>query len=335
MKWYPWLTVPYRQLVGQHIAGRGHHALLLHSLPGNGEDALIYGLSRWLMCQHRQGEKTCGECHSCRLMLAGNHPDWYVLAPEKGKSSIGVELVRQQIEKLYSHAQQGGAKVVWLPHAERLTDAAANALLKTLEDPPEKTYFLLDCHQPASLLATLRSRCFYWYLACPDTALSLQWLQRQIPTEPVAALAALKLSEGAPLAAERLLQPERWTIRTTLCVALSRALSSMDLLSMLPQLNHDDAAERLQWISSLLLDALKWQQSASEFVVNQDQLPLVQQLAQLATTPILLHSAKQLAQCRHQLLSVVGVNRELLLTEQLLNWENALTTGTYATLPTL
>ncbi|MCB5308984.1 DNA polymerase III subunit delta' [Yersinia massiliensis] len=335
MKWYPWLTVPYRQLIGQHIAGRGHHALLLHSLPGNGDDALIYGLSRWLMCQHRQGEKTCGECHSCRLMLAGNHPDWYVLEPEKGKSSIGVELVRQQIEKLYSHAQQGGAKVVWLPHAERLTDAAANALLKTLEEPPEKTYFLLDCHQPASLLATLRSRCFYWYLACPETALSLQWLQRQIPTEPVAALAALKLSEGAPLAAERLLQPERWSIRTTLCDALSHALNSMDLLSLLPQLNHDDVAERLQWISSLLLDALKWQQSASEFVVNQDRLPLVQQLAQLAITPLLLQLAKQLTQCRHQLLSVVGVNRELLLTEQLLNWETALTTGTYATLPTL
>ncbi|EKN6085741.1 DNA polymerase III subunit delta' [Yersinia enterocolitica] len=335
MKWYPWLTAPYRQWVGQQTAGRGHHALLLHSLPGNGEEALIYGISRWLMCQQRQGEKSCGECHSCRLMLAGNHPDWYVLTPEKGKSSLGVELVRQQIEKLYSHAQQGGAKVVWLPHAELLTDAAANALLKTLEEPPEKTYFLLDCHQPASLLATLRSRCFYWHLACPDTALSLQWLQRQIPAEPVSMLAALKLSEGAPLAAECLLQPERWATRTTLCHALHSALHSSDLLSLLPQLNHDDAPERLQWISSLVLDALKWQQGAGQFAVNQDQLPLVQQLAGMAATPVLLHSAQALGHCRHQLLSVVGVNRELLLTEFLLNWETALTTGTYSTLSSL
>lgn len=340
MNWYPWLNAPYRQLVGQHSTGRGHHALLLHSLPGNGEDALIYALSRWLMCQQRQGEKSCGECHSCRLMLAGNHPDWYVLTPEKGKSSIGVELVRQLIDKLYSHAQQGGAKVVWLPHAEVLTDAAANALLKTLEEPPEKTYFLLDCHQPASLLATLRSRCFYWYLACPDTAICLQWLnlqwrKRQIPVEPVAMLAALKLSEGAPLAAERLLQPERWSIRSALCSGLREALNRSDLLSLLPQLNHDDAAERLQWLSSLLLDALKWQQGAGEFVVNQDQLPLVQQLAHIAAMPVLLQLAKQLAHCRHQLLSVVGVNRELLLTEQLLSWETALSTGTYSTLPSL
>ncbi|MEY4475207.1 MAG: polymerase delta subunit [Pseudomonadota bacterium] len=333
MKWYPWLTEPYRQWVRQHTAGRGHHALLLHSLPGNGEDALIYGLSRWLMCRQRQGEKSCGECHSCRLMLAGNHPDGYVLAPEKGKNSIGVELVRQQIEKLYSHAQQGGDKVVWLPHAELLTDAAANALLKTLEEPPEKTYFLLDCHQPARLLATLRSRCFYWHLACPDTATSLQWLNRQLTAEPAAMLTALKLSEGAPLAAERLLQPERWSMRSALCAALSAALSSMDLLSMVAQLNHDDATGRLQWMASLLLDALKWQQGAGEFMVNQDQLPLVQQLAQVATAPVLIQSAKQLAKCHHQLLSVVGVNRELLLTALLLNWETALSTGTYSTSP--
>lgn len=221
--------------------------------------------------------------------------------------------------------------MVWLPHAELLTDAAANALLKTLEEPPEKTYFLLDCHQPASLLATLRSRCFYWHLACPDTALSLQWLNRQIQAEPISMLAALKLSEGAPLAAERLLQLERWGIRTTLCGALGSALNSSDLLSLLPQLNHDDAPERIQWLSSLVLDALKWQQGAGEFAVNQDQLPLVQQLAQAATTPVLLQSAKQLSHCRHQLLTVVGVNRELLLTELLLNWETALTTGAYST----
>lgn len=117
MNWYPWLNTPYRQLVGQYAADRGHHALLLHAAAGNGEEALAYGLSRWLICQRRNGEKSCGECHSCRLMLAGNHPDYHVLTPEKGKSSLGVEPIRQVIEILYSHAQQGGAKVIWLPQA--------------------------------------------------------------------------------------------------------------------------------------------------------------------------------------------------------------------------
>ena len=88
-----------------------------------------------------------------------------MLAPEKGKSSLGIEPIRQVIETLYAHAQQGGAKVIWLPQAEQLTEAAANALLKTLEEPPEKTYFLLGCREPSRLMATLRSRCLYWHLA--------------------------------------------------------------------------------------------------------------------------------------------------------------------------
>ena len=213
MNWYPWLNAPYRQLIGQYQAGRGHHALLIHADEGNGDAALVYGLSRWLLCQHPQGEKSCGECHSCRLMLAGNHPDWHVLTPEKGKASLGIDRVRQVIDGLYTHAQQGGAKVIWLAQAEALTEAAANALLKTLEEPPEKTYFLLGCRTPSRLLPTLRSRCSYWHLQNPPPALSSQWIQRQQPADPQSVETALKLSHGAPLAAAALLQPERWQQR--------------------------------------------------------------------------------------------------------------------------
>ncbi|MFI8418105.1 DNA polymerase III subunit delta' [Serratia sp. NPDC078593] len=321
MNWYPWLNKPYRQLIGQYASERGHHALLLHASVGNGDEALVYGIGRWLICQRRNGEKSCGECHSCRLMLAGNHPDYHVLAPEKGKSSLGVEPIRQLIEILYAHAQQGGAKVVWLPQAELLTEAAANALLKTLEEPPANTYFLLGCREPSRLLATLRSRCFYYHLASPDEQLSLQWLNRQAAGDPIDRLTALRLHDGAPVAAEQMLQPERWQQRSTLCSTLSRALQSHDMLALLPVLNHDDVAERLRWLCALLIDAMKWQQGAANFVLNQDQQPLVQQLAARLSASSLQHVVQQWLHCRHQLLSVVGVNRELLLTEQLLSWE--------------
>ncbi len=118
------------------------------------------------------------------------------------------------IETLYAHAQQGGAKVIWLPQAEQLTEAAANALLKTLEEPPEKTYFLLGCREPSRLMATLRSRCLYWHLASPDEQLSLQWLGRQAAGSQTDRLTALRLHDGAPLAAEQLLQPQQWQQRS-------------------------------------------------------------------------------------------------------------------------
>lgn len=330
MNWYPWLNAAYRQLVGQYAAGRGHHALLVHAAEGNGEDALLYALSRWLLCQQRNGEKSCGECHSCRLMLAGNHPDYHVLAPEKGKSSLGIEPIRQVIEHLYAHAQQGGAKVVSLPLAELLTEAAANALLKTLEEPPANTFFLLACREPSRLPATLRSRCFYWHLSSPDQALSLQWLSRQAPGNQSDRLTALRLHNGAPIAAERLLQPQHWQQRSALCTALNAALPQRNMLALLAVLNHDDVAERLHWLSSLLVDAMKWQQGAAGYVLNQDQQPLVQQLAACLSSTSLQQIVQQWLNCRQQLLNVVGVNRELLLTEQLLAWEQMLGSAGYS-----
>lgn len=330
MNWYPWLNTPYRQLVRQYATGRGHHALLLHAVTGNGDVALAYGLSRWLICQRRNGEKSCGECHSCRLMLAGNHPDYHVLSPEKGKSILGIEPIRQVIVTLYSHAQQGGAKVIWLAQAEQLTEAAANALLKTLEEPPDKTYFLLGCREPSRLLATLRSRCLYWHLASPDEQLSLLWLSRLTPGNPIEHLTALRLHDGAPIAAKNLLQPERWQQRNALCVALCAALPQHDMLSLLPMLNREDVAERIHWLCALLVDAMKWQQGAQGYVLNQDQQPLVQQLASRLSSSSLLQIVQQWLTCRHQILSVVGVNRELLLTEQLLGWEQMFNAAGYS-----
>jgi DNA polymerase-3 subunit delta' len=324
MTWYPWLSAPYRQLVGQYQSGRGHHAMLMHAANGMGDAALVYGLSRWLLCQHQDGEKSCGKCHSCQLMIAGNHPDWHVLMPEKGKNSLGVDPVRQLIETLYNYSQQGGAKVVWVPEAELLTEAAANALLKTLEEPPAKTYFLIGCRETSGLLATLRSRCFYWHLPTPDEVPTTQWIGRQLNADPVAIKTALRLSNGTPLAALALLQPERWKQRMALCQQLATSCQQRDMLSLMIQLNHDDVADRLQWLCSLLLDAIKWQQNAGQFIINHDQQPLIAQIAGLQANDALQKSVQAWMHCRQQLLTIIGVNRELILTEQLLEWDMSL-----------
>lgn len=176
MKWYPWLRPDFEKLVASYQAGRGHHALLIQALPGMGDDALIYALSRYLMCQQPEGHKSCGQCRGCQLMQAGTHPDYYSLLPEKGKSTLGVDAVREVSEKLYEHSRLGGAKVVWIPDAAQLTDAAANALLKTLEEPPAQTRFFLASTEPARLLATLRSRCRLHHLAPPPESYAISGL---------------------------------------------------------------------------------------------------------------------------------------------------------------
>ncbi len=150
MRWYPWLRPDFEKLVASYQAGRGHHALLIQALPGMGDDALIYALSRYLLCQQPQGHKSCGHCRGCQLMQAGTHPDYYTHGSRKRKkNTLGVDAVREVTEKLNEHARLGGAKVVWVTDAALLTDAAANALLKTLEEPPAETWFFPRL--PASL----------------------------------------------------------------------------------------------------------------------------------------------------------------------------------------
>jgi len=321
VKWYPWLNAPYRHILARYQEGHGHHALLLHAAKGSGESSLCYALARWLICQRPQGIKSCGQCHSCRLMLAGTHPDFYQPEPEKGRLSLGVDSIRQIIDPLYNHAQQGGAKVVWLPQSELLTEQAANALLKTLEEPPERTYFLLGCREPSRLLPTLRSRCLYWHLAPVDEAAGLLWLSQQGIESDERAGTALRLAGGAPLGALELLQPARWAERLALCAGLQQALLQRNFLLLLPLLNQDKDDEPLYWLLSLLIDALKWQQGAGGFMINQDQVPLVSDLGERYQAGTLHHQLHQWLRCRGQWREIAGVNRELLLTNQLLNWE--------------
>ncbi len=326
MKWYPWLRPSFEQLVAGYQAGRGHHALLLQALPGMGGEALIYALCRYLMCRQPQGNKSCGQCHSCQLMQAGTHPDYYTLAPEKGKSALGIDAVRDVNEKLYERSRLGGAKVVWTGDAALLTDAAANALLKTLEEPPENTWFFLACQEPARLLATLRSRCRLHHLAPPSESYGLAWLEREVTMPQEALLSALRLSANAPAAALDLLQESHWASRQQLIQTLAGVLSSGDWLALLPILNHEQAAVRLHWLASLLLDAQKRQQGIT-LVSNPDAWTLVNQLAQTLPAARLQAIARDVSACRDQLLNVVGVNRELLLTERLLRWEHYLQPG--------
>jgi DNA polymerase-3 subunit delta' len=331
MKWYPWLRPDYEQLVASYQAGRGHHALLIHALPGMGDDALIYALCRFLLCLQPENQKSCGHCKGCQLMQAGTHPDYYLLAPEKGKATLGIDAVREVSEKLYEHSRLGGAKVVWIPDAALLTDAAANALLKTLEEPPANTWFFLACREPARLLATLRSRCRMHHLSPPAENYASAWLGRETSSTHESIITALRLCSGAPGAAVALLQPDQQEPRQALCQSVEQSVKSGDWLSLLGALNHEQVAERLHWLGALLLDAIKVQRNTT-LLTNMDVIALVQILAQQIPERRLHAFLHALVECREQLLTVVGVNRELLLTDLLLRVERYLQPG--ATLPT-
>lgn len=311
---YPWLKLPFEQLADMIVNHRAHHALLINYIQGSGEDELINLLVNRLICQSSQQLQPCGQCHSCQLLLSQHHPDYYLITNEQGKQSISIDQIRSISTKVYEKSQQGGNKVIWIKHAALMTEAAANALLKTLEEPPENTYFILSDEHNSQLLPTIHSRCFSYFLAVPELEESINWLKKQhshsYSDNELAT--ALLLSENAPLNAAILLQPEKWQQRKLFCEKLLELLPENNFWQLAKTFNNEDFVERITWFCALLGDALKAKQKVGRYIVNRDQVPLVRLIATKSHDEIT--SLYQLwSQARKVLLSVAGLNKELMV----------------------
>jgi DNA polymerase III delta' subunit len=145
--------------------GRLPHALLLTGAPGIGKAMLAQRLMARLACTGAVGSRPCGECPGCRQIAAGSHPDLFVVsAPDRRKKEtrkkeIGIDRARELKRFVQLHAVAAARKMALVDDADRLSIAAQNALLKTLEEPPGQALIVLVTAAPGALLPTVRSRC--------------------------------------------------------------------------------------------------------------------------------------------------------------------------------
>lgn len=133
------------------------HAYLFAGPKGTGKTSAARLCAMTALC--RGEHKPCGVCGPCRRVLSQTHPDVHVVTPPKGKQTIGVDALRETLEQVGVKSFEDGAKVILFPQAEKMTAAAQNCLLKTLEEPPAQTVFFLITEQPGALLPTVVSRC--------------------------------------------------------------------------------------------------------------------------------------------------------------------------------
>ena len=163
------------QLHGDFASHAFVHAYLFAGPAGTGKRSVARLCAMAALCRG-EGRRPCGVCGPCRRVLAGTHPDVHTVEPEKGKQSIGVDVLRGVIEEVSVRAFEDGVKALVFPEAERMTAQAQNCLLKTLEEPPQDTVFFLITDQPAALLSTIVSRCRtvrFHPLSIPDAAARL------------------------------------------------------------------------------------------------------------------------------------------------------------------
>jgi DNA polymerase-3 subunit delta' len=217
---YPWQASAWTGL--QQMRERMPHAILFHGPAGTGKADFLEAFAQALLCENvRADGHACGECASCGWFVQHNHPDYRRVRPEaledepseseeggdgerKSKSTkapskeIKIEQIRQLADFMNISTHRQGLRVVVLYPAEALNMPASNALLKTLEEPPPGTVFLLASNSLDRLLPTILSRCRKFALPMPNHAEALAWLKEQgVPD----ADSWLREQGGAPLAA--------------------------------------------------------------------------------------------------------------------------------------
>ena len=199
----PWIVVAEAQARAALAAGRLGHALLVTGPAGIGKRALVDALAARVLCQQPVDDAPCGTCRGCRLRLAGTHPDLRVVTFELNKegtrlrTEIVIEQIRRTSELLALTPQLGGAQVVIVDPADAINGAAANALLKTLEEPMPNRFLWLLAADPGRLPATIRSRCQRLDLRLPPRIEALAWLDGQGLARETAA-EALDAARGNP-----------------------------------------------------------------------------------------------------------------------------------------
>lgn len=196
---YPWHESYWQQLLAYVEQGRIPQALLMNGISGLGKLQLGLYFSQFLMCVDRQRVTPCGQCRSCQLFMAKTHPDFILLEPEEPGKVIGVDLIRKLITQLALKPYASSYRIILIQPAEKMNTNAANAFLKALEEPAERTVFLLLTEQMQQLPATIVSRCQKLLFVVPEMGEVETWLHDQGVIEQKTLL--LGLAQGAPLKA--------------------------------------------------------------------------------------------------------------------------------------
>lgn len=311
---YPWQVQQWQQLLQRFKTATMPQALLLQGPKGMGKFSYALNLASLLLCDH-PNDHACGHCAACHLLQTNNHPDLIIIKPEEDKKIIKIQQIRDLVEQLQQTPQQGKYQVAIIVPADGMNIAAANALLKTLEEPAGHVCIILLSHQAAMLPATLRSRCqvINFTPAQQQTEIAA-WFRQQFPNE-VSSHALLKVAEGAPLAAVMLKENQQLEHQYAILENLINLLQqSAEPIKVAHALASESIEEILSILNYLLLDLLKLKLSASEHYIYCDrQVATLKLIAAKISAVKILQLQTQVNQYLLNLVKNLNLNSELIL----------------------
>ena len=325
---YPWQAEQWARVVKQVNTNKVPHAFLLNGVEGIGKQAFAEGLVAHLLCEQVASglmTESCGSCKQCRLLASDTHPDYKNIAPEGGSSILKVDTIRALVDFFAQSSMQGGRKLSVLAPAEALNHNAANALLKTLEEPSGDSVIILVSHSAGQLLPTIRSRCQVIDFSLPEPSLANKWLSEELSTrgqslEAGDFEAVMSLASNAPLKALKFIEAgsldENRLMLTEMASFLRRDVLSSELAG---RWGDDIAIMRLEWM-------IQWVELVLKVKMTQlaiDSHPaekMINHLAKISKEQqLLMLYNNSLAQLR-LLLGTSNPNKQLLFEYILSQW---------------
>lgn len=320
---YPWLQTTYDHLRRAVSNKRLPHALLLTGATGIGKLDLATIFTSSLFCEQIQTQSNpCGDCHGCRLVETRAHPNVLWLSPEKVGHAIKVDQIRDVSEFANQTSLNGEYRVIIIHPADSMNANAANALLKTLEEPPAHALILLVTDLPNSLPATILSRTQRVTIKKPTQEEALSWLATQLASDETMEQAALSLSLsfGAPLAALRLMRSDvyqqRKTLYDVLCALASKKLGPVEAAQTIQSI---ESLQLLDLLLSWIVDCVALKLNAST-ITNTDYTAQLSASKNQANVKQLNDYLHELQQMRGQVFRGSNFNKQLLAEKVFMRW---------------